>query len=319
MNKKPSTRHLLHPDLLPLADAPDVVLSNEMLPGYRAEREATNILADVEALGVTRQEIMVPLAGEPDVRCLLYRPVDRPQSIPGYLHIHGGGYIMSTADGSDLLNALTASKLGITVLSVDYRLAPEHPIPAPLDDCYAALAWLFDHAGELGVDNTRIGIGGESAGGGLAAAVAIHARDQGQYQLCHQHLTYPMLDDTTGTADNYGDPLVGEFIWTREKNRFGWQSYLGSAPAEAPQVPMRVSHYEGLPPAWILTASMDLFRDENIEYARNLLKAGVAAELIVYPGACHGFQMLPGTELGSRFVRDHRSALARGLSVTGTN
>ena len=199
---------------------------------------------------------------------------------------------------------------------MDYRLAPEHPIPAPLDDCYAALKWLHEQADEMGIDRGRIGIGGESAGGGLAAALAIKARDAGQYAICHQHLTYPMLDNLTGTESQPGDAYVGEFIWTRERNQFGWASFLGDAAHEAPQVPARVVSYAGLPHTWMMTASLDLFRDENFAYAQNLLAAGVSTELVCYEGACHGFQMIPGTEVGKRYIRDHRAALARGLGIT---
>jgi len=201
------------------------------------------------------------------------------------------------------------------VLSVGYRLAPEHPIPAPLDDCYAGLAWMHDNAESLGVDRARIGIGGESAGGGLAAALAIRARDAGEYAVCHQHLTYPMLDNLTGSKAQPGDPLVGEFVWTRARNQYGWQSYLGDAPAAAPQVPSRVENYSGLPHTWMFTASLDLFRDENIDYARRLMEAGVFVDLEVVSGACHGFQLIPGTEIGARYIKAHMAALARGLGV----
>ena len=314
MTKHATTRHLLDPQLHVLADAPDVAFTSEMLTEFRAQRASEVILADYDRLSVTREEVTITLAGAPDIPCLLYRPAEQAGTTAGYLHIHGGGYIIGSAEGSDLMNALTASKLGIVVLSVDYRLAPEDPIPAPLDDCYAGLAWLHEHARDIGVDPERIGIGGESAGGGLAAALAILARDRGEHAICHQHLTYPMLDNLTGSPGHERDPLVGEFVWTREKNQFGWASYLGDAPAIAPQVPSRVERYEDLPPTWMFTAALDLFRDENIEYAQNLLAAGVPTELVVYPGACHGFQGVPGTDIGARFRADHLAALGRGLA-----
>jgi acetyl esterase/lipase len=247
--------------------------------------------------------------------CLLYSPKNN-KSAAAYLHIHGGGYVGGRKEYSDPMNTLIAAKLGVTVLAVGYRLAPEHPVPAPLDDCYSALAWLHDRAAHLGIDSRRIAIGGESAGGGLAAALAIHARDEGKYPVCHQHLTYPMLDHRTGTPEHYGDPLVGEFVWTRESNQFGWSCYLGSHPAQAPHVPAMVSDVKGLPPAWIFTVSLDLFRDENISYAQRLLAAGVDTELVVMPGACHGFQLLPNTSLGKRYVNTHLEALGRALKVS---
>ena len=159
----------------------------------------------------------------------------------------------------------------------------------------------------------RIGIGGESAGGGLAAALAIKARDAGKYAVCFQALTYPMLDDRTGSEQNPGDPLVGEFVWTRQLNQYGWSRYLGDAERAAPQVPARLDSYAGLPPTWMFTATMDLFRDENIDYARRLMEAEVSCDLVVYPGACHGFQMVEGSKISKRFRKDFMEALERGL------
>jgi acetyl esterase/lipase len=310
-----STRHLLAEELHPIIELmPNTDITPKTLALFRQVGAEGVVMGDPQKAGVVREEVVVP-GEDHDVRCLLYKPVNAKAGCPGYLHIHGGGYIMGSVEGSDISNIQLASKLGIVILSVDYRLAPEHPIPAPLDDCYAGLAWLHQNAASLGVDADRIGVGGESAGGGLAAALAIRARDAGEYAICHQHLTYPMLDNLTGTEAQPGDPLVGEYVWTRARNRFGWESYLGEAPALAPQVPARVEDYSGLPGTWMFTAALDLFRDENVDYAQKLLAAGVAVELLLYPGACHGFQLLPGTRLTARFTEDHRAALARGLGL----
>ena len=310
-----STKHLLAEELHPIIEAmPNTDITPENLPLFRQVGAENTVLGDPDKVGVIREEIVVPGA-EHDVRCFLYKPAEQTAGCPGYLHIHGGGYIMGSVEGSDISNLQLCAKLGIVILSVDYRLAPEHPIPAPLDDCYAGLAWLHGNAESLRIDANRIGIGGESAGGGLAAALAIRARDAGEYAICHQHLTYPMLDNLTGTEAQPGDPLVGEFVWTRSRNRFGWDSYLGTAAQEAPQVPARVGDCSGLPSTWMFTAALDLFRDENIDYARRLLEAGVGVELLMYPAACHGFQLLPGTSLTARFTEDHRAALARGLGL----
>lgn len=311
-----STKHLLAEELHPIIELmPNTDITPDNLALFRKVGAEGVVMGDPAKAGVSREEVTVPGADH-DVRCLLYRPLNASAGCPGYLHIHGGGYIMGSVEGSDISNIQLASKLGIVILSVDYRLAPEHPIPAPLDDCHAGLAWLHGNAESLGVDRARIGIGGESAGGGLAAALAIRARDEGEYAICHQHLTYPMLDNRTGTDAQPGDPLVGEFVWTRSRNRFGWESYLGDAAPVAPQVPARVEDFSGLPDTWMFTAALDLFRDENIAYAQNLLEAGVSVELLLYPDACHGFQLLPGTSLTARFTADHRTALARGLGVT---
>ena len=310
-----STKHLLAEELHPIIEAmPNADITADNLPQFRQMHADNTVMGDAAKAGVIREEVRVP-GEDHDVRCLLYKPAKAADLTAAYLHIHGGGYIMGSAEGSDIGNIQLCSKLGIVILSVDYRLAPEHPIPAPLDDCYAGLVWLHKNAGSLGVDSKRIGIGGESAGGGLAAALAIRARDAGDLPVCHQHLTYPMLDNLTGTDAQPGDPLVGEFVWTRARNRFGWESYLGSAPALAPQVPARLEDFTGLPSTWMFTAALDLFRDENLKYAQQLLAAGVAVEVLLYPSACHGFQLLPDASLATRFVSDHRAALARGLGV----
>jgi len=313
-----STYHLLDPAIRPALEFyPEIELTADILPAVRQVTATALKLADAEAAGVNREQIEVPgmEPGQPGVRCLKYSPVEKSATTAAYLHIHGGGLVLGSPEMSDLHNVILAAKLGITIVSVDYRLAPEHPFPAPLDDCYAVLAWLHGNADKLGVDPNRIAVGGESAGGCLAAALAIQARDAGDFAICYQLLTYPMLDDRTGSPAAPGDPLTGEFVWDRDKNRFGWGCYLGDSTPAAPAVPARVESVAGLPPAWIGTAALDLFRDENIEYAQRLLSAGVAAELVVYPGTCHGFQRAEQAPVSKQFFRDHLEALGRGLSL----
>lgn len=314
-----TTRHLLDPAIIPALDAfPDISLEKDGLPLIRQAAAQMTQLADPEKYGVSREEVFVSgqASGDLDVRCLVYAPQESQGARPAYLHLHGGGYILGTPEGSDLHNIQLASRLGICVVSVDYRLAPEHPAPAALNDSYAALAWMHENARELKLDADRIAIGGESAGGGLAAALALHARDKGQYPICFQMLTYPMLDDRTGSEDQPGDPLTGEFVWTRERNQLGWAYYLGGSDPAAPSVPARADTLEGLPPVWLSTAALDLFRDENIDYAQRLLQAGVSTELTLYPGACHGFQMAADAAVTKQYLRDHAEALARGLGVS---
>ena len=310
-----STKHLLDPELLPITELPlHFELSAASLPRFREQQAALVSLTDPDDT-VRRTEVQVPVEDGSSVTCLLYEPTADTGPKGGYLHIHGGGYIIGSTTGSDAMNLMICSKLGVVILTVEYRLAPESTAREALADCYAGLGWLHDNAASLNVDPSRIAVGGESAGGGLAAALAIEARDRGEYAVCHQHLTYPMLDDRTGTEESPGDPLTGEFIWTRERNRFGWECYVGDDLRKAPYVPARVESVEGLPPAWIHTVTMDLFRDENIEYAQRLMAAGIATELHVEPGACHGFQMVPGTSIGQRYVDAHLSALGRALSA----
>lgn len=313
-----TTRHLLDPEILPALDAfPDFSLDKAALPIIREAAAQMLQLSDADARGVLREEIEVPglMPGQPPVRCLVYKPKAAPQEMPAYLHLHGGGYLLGSPEGSDAHNVNLTQQLGIMIVSVDYRLAPEHPVPAALNDSYAVLAWMHENAKDLGIDATRIAIGGESAGGGLAAALALHARDEARYSICYQLLTYPMIDDRTGDEAHPGDPLTGEFVWTRERNQLGWSYYLGETTPAAPHVPSRAERLDGLPPTWISTAALDLFRDENIEYAQRLLRASVPTELIVYPGACHGFQMAPNAKVTKQFIRDHAEALSRGLRL----
>ena len=312
-----STKHLLDRELQVMAEAPIISeITDENLAVVRQTlNDLRPSLANADSYNVKRTEIFVSLDNGPDVRCLLYVPNQKEDSLkPAYVHIHGGGYIIGSPEGSDLQNLLLASELGVVIISVDYRLAPEWPIPAPLDDCYTALGWLHENSETLGIDRERIGIGGESAGGGLAAALAIKARDEGMYKVCWQSLTYPMLDDRTGTDEFPGDPLVGEFVWTREFNQYAWNCYLADADRVAPQAPGRLEDFNGLPPTWMFTASLDLFRDENIDYAQNLMSAGVSCELVVYPGACHAFQRIENSELAKRYQDDFKASLKRGLS-----
>tara|TARA_B100001057_G_scaffold472485_1_gene535853 strand:+ start:110 stop:1060 length:951 start_codon:yes stop_codon:yes gene_type:complete len=312
-----STKHLLDPELRAMADGPFLQdLDDAKVARVRkVMAEQTPALSDPKARGLYRKEVFVPQNNAPDVRCLLYgADATSTESLTGaYLHIHGGGYLFGSPEGSDPMNLHIVKELGVVVLSVDYRLAPEHPIPAPLDDCYAALSWLHENSEDLGIDRKRIGIGGESAGGGLAAALAIKARDAGEYAVCWQALTYPMLDDRTGGEERPGDPLVGEFVWTRQLNQFGWSRYLGEAKRAAPQVPGRLDSFAGLPATWMFTASLDLFRDENIEYAQKLMAAGVSCELSVYPGACHAFQRIEHASLSKRYRAEFLESLRRGL------
>ena len=192
-----TTKHLLDPELHTIIDAfPDTPLIPKTLPAFRRAGKERIVMGDPEKAGVVREEVFAEAVDGYQVRCLLYVPDAASLSGAGYVHVHGGGYVMGSADGSDLTNLAICKKLGVVVLSVDYRLAPEHPIPAPLDDCYAGLRWLHEHADQYGLDTARIGIGGESAGGGLAAA------------LCHQGTRRRRLSCLPSTPDvsNVGQP-----------------------------------------------------------------------------------------------------------------
>jgi acetyl esterase/lipase len=328
MNQPPqiprSTRHLVAPELLSALDA---------FPSFDID---LGMIAELRAGGIRRDGLMpLPLSpaqqavhceqrfvpgptAAPGVRVLIYRPPgSAADARPAYLHMHGGGYVLGTAELNDGSNRQLAHDLGCIVASVDYRLAPETPFPGAVEDCYAVLEWLHREARPIGVDATRIAIGGESAGGGHAAALALLNRKRGEFPICFQLLDAPMLDDRTGSNPD-PHPYCGEFIWTPAKNRMGWQALLGrepggpDVPAEA--VPARAVDLAGLPPTFIAVGALDLFLEESVEYARRLIRAGVPTELHVIPGAFHGFGIggdrAPQVETHNRLRCD---ALARAF------
>lgn len=214
-------------------------------------------------------------------RLRVHRPARLAEGTPALLWIHGGGYLLGSAAQDDRVCRAFSRELGITVVAVSYRLAPQHPYPAALDDCYAALATL---AGMPAVDPDRIAIGGASAGGGLAAALALLARDRGEIAPVLQLLAYPMLDDRSAAL-----PADSRYrLWSPRSNRFGWASYLGDADPQV-AVPARRTDLSGLAPAWIGVGTLDLFYDEDVTYADRLRQAGVPCRLEVVPGAFHGF------------------------------
>ncbi len=273
-----------------------------------------------ELLAVRCEERMIAgHAGDPDVRVLLYTPPGSAGTLrPAIIDIHGGGFVIGNADMSDGSNRALVMELGCVIVSVDYRLAPETIWPGALHDCHAALIWLHDNAAELGVDPARIAVAGGSAGGGHAAALAIHARDQGGPAICFQLLDFPMLDDRVCTAAD-PHPYCGDFGWTAEMNRFGWRSLLGTEPGSAEvleaAVPARTRDLAGLPPAYIMVGALDLFLEEDMEYARRLTRAGVPVELHVVPGAYHGFGLAADAPQTRQTARLRIEALARALGV----
>jgi acetyl esterase/lipase len=239
--------------------------------------------------------------GSPELRIWVidHRTRKTTTPTPAVLHLHGGGYVGSSAAFMFGTLKKLSAELDCLVVSVDYRLAPETPFPGSLEDNYAALGWLHANATSLGIDPARIAVMGESAGGGHAAALAIAARDRGAYPLAFQVLIYPMLDDRTGSVRMPSSPAVGAFIWTASSNVLGWTCLLGvAAGGESPppgSVPARVGDLRGLPPAWIGVGTLDLFHDEDIAYARRLQAAGVPTTLELVPGAYHGFDILMKT------------------------
>lgn len=223
----------------------------------------------------------------------IYKPAEHKKPSPALVWMHGGGYIFGKLEMEDENLADFVRQLGIVVISVDYRLAPEFPFPTPLEDCYCALKWTHEHANDLGTERSRIAIGGASAGGGLAACLAQLAKDRGEVSTVLQLLVYPMLDvDTIYKTDV---PYESISTWNNKSNRFGWQSYLQKT-FESPTIPpysvaARRQNLSDLPPTWIGVGDLDLFFEENRTYAARLKESGVECELVVVPGAFHAFDM----------------------------
>lgn len=310
------SRHLVDPELLGQLDEwPQLALSDATLSDMRnGSRLLLPPIDRPERVEVSRH---LASGGDlPDVPLFLYRPAHREGPLPCIYHIHGGGFVGGAAAPLEPIHRMMAHDLECAILSVDYRLAPETPYPGPLEDCYAGLSWLFAHAEKIGIDSARIGLMGESAGGGLAAGLALLARDRAGNSLAFQHLIYPMLDDRTcAAADPH--PHAGDYIWTPHNNRYGWRAYLGCEPG-SPDVPVyaapaRAEDLEGLPPTFICTGSLDLFLEEDMEYARRLTRAGVPVELHVYAGGYHGFIFHPTADVAERATRDSWESLRRRL------
>ncbi|WP_232835406.1 alpha/beta hydrolase [Actinocorallia populi] len=273
-------------------------LTPERIPLYRAaaaevrSRPAEEFTRD-GAFAVQERAVPGP-QGAPEVPLLICRPTGAAGPTGVIYYIHGGGMVMGTnRHGADDLLDL-ALDLGMTLVSVEYRLAPEHPHPAPVEDCYAGLLWTVEHAGELGLDLGRVVVAGTSAGGGLAAAVSLLARDRGGPALAGQMLICPMLDDRNDTPSSI--QMAGLGIWDRTCNDTGWTALLGDArggPDVSPYAaPARAADLSGLPPAFVDVGSAETFRDEDVAYATRIWQAGGVAELHVWPGGCHGFDML---------------------------
>jgi acetyl esterase/lipase len=252
------------------------------------------------------------LVGTPPVRVTVTTP-DGPDGTgrrPAVLYIHGGGMVLGSSNAEAVGHGRMARELDAVVVSPEYRLAPEHPFPAALDDCMSALQWMRDNADELGLDPDRIAVTGSSAGGGLSAAVAQRAHDEG-ITLRAQALVYPMIDDRTVLRDDRNGR--GRFLWTHASNRFGWTAYLGRHPrmSDAPEyaAPARREDLSGLAPAWVGVGDLDLFYDESVAYAKRLTDYGVPCELVTVAGMYHGADGLarktPAMQDFRRSVMDH--------------
>jgi acetyl esterase/lipase len=254
-----------------------------------------------------------------DLRIRLYEPKDRPEvEIGAFYWMHGGGMALGTPEVDDAVCARIALELGILVASVDYRLTPEHPYPVPLEDAYKGLLWLAGNADELGIDKSRIAIGGASAGGNLCAAIALLTRDRKGPEVFFQMPLFPMLDDRmdTPSAKEFTAEVI-PFAWNTDGSRIAWDWYLRDVDRDNVPVyaaPARAEDLSGLPPAYSCGSEFDPLRDETVDYIMRLIRAGVSAELHLYAGAFHGFEMeMNGSEVGRRARDEYTDALKRAF------
>lgn len=306
----------IHPELRPVANrSPKFLFSRKNLWLIRWVTNLTPALktpADilVENVFITGQD------DQTKIRLRIYKPKSSSSPTPVFIWLHGGGYVMGKPEMDDLRCVQTVRESGISIVSVDYRVAPKYPFPAGLEDGYSALKWVEAHSQQIGIDAQRIAIGGASAGGGLAAALAQLAYDRQEIKPIFQLLVYPMLDDRTVLRTDIDDS--NNFTWTQESNRFGWESYLGAKcgadDVPAYSVPARRADLSGLPPAWIGVGTLDIFHDEDKAYAQKLMECNVECDLHIVQGAFHGFDVLDGQlSIVQEFQKSQVSALMKYL------
>jgi acetyl esterase/lipase len=251
--------------------------------------------------------------GAPEVPVRIYRPLDARADLPGIYYIHGGGMVLGDIAGEDDTAAMICDEVNAVVVSVEYRLAPENPHPAPVEDCYAGLVWMAANAGGLGFDPTRLALYGGSAGGGLVLGTALLARDRGGPPIRFMMPIYPMIDDTNTTSSSHEISDVG--IWDRSANIEAWAWYIGDGKPDQYAAPTRVEDLTGLPPAFIDVGSVDLFRDEDIAFAQRLMQAGIPTQLNINQGAYHASERFaPEAALSMRIWAARLDALKRGLT-----
>ncbi|MBA4026365.1 MAG: esterase [Gordonia sp.] len=280
-----------------------------------------SLVADLSYDGVNVREIAVPgLDNDPDITIRFFTPENAHTSLAALLWIHGGGFAVGAAVLSDPYCIDVVRELGCAVASVEYRLAPETPFPGPLNDCYAALTYVHAHADELGIDPERIAVGGQSAGGGLAAGTVLKARDEGIVPVAFQLLEIPELDDRLTTASM--TKFVDTPMWHRPNAILSWQYYLGESYSEQDArdvsiyaAPARATDLTRLPPTYLCTMELDPLRDEGIDYALRLLHAGISVELHSFPGTFHGSALVPTAEVTQRGHTEKLNALRRGLRI----
>lgn len=298
----------IHPELKEMfMKTPEMTITDETLPAMRKNFIfAPEALPKDESVEVHNEMI------NSNLRVRVYKPKKEMKEYPALLWIHGGGHILGTPEQNEALMFEFVKKAECIIAAPDYRLAPEHKYPANVDDCYAALVWMTEN---LPVKKDKVAVAGQSAGGGLTAAVALRARDEGKPAICFQMPLYPMLDCRNITPSSY--QIKDHRVWNRDFNLTAWKMYLGDINGDVPEYasPALAKDLSGLPPAYIMVGTLDPFRDEDIDYANRLMKAGVPVELHVVPGAFHGFEISDmSLSFGIRFRNEYINALAEALN-----
>jgi acetyl esterase/lipase len=321
MSKQQSrSRHLVDPEVIGAIDMfPTTDLTHPVLIESRMNQAQMPQIDVTEKFPVTFEERSVPsYFGGPEVRIEIIKPTQsKYEKMPLYYSLHGGGMVMGSPIGDRMGNAALAVQHGFCCVSVYYRLAPEHIQPSQLEDIYSGLKWCIEHAEELGIDSKKVAVAGSSAGAGLAAGLALYIRDQKEFEIHHLRLRNPMLDDRTSIAPDH--PYAGEFVWNKQSNYFGWKSVLGHEPGQEGvseyYVPARAKSLAGLPPTFITIGSIDLFVDEALLFAKQLIHDGVMAELHVYPGYHHLSPMFPNAHYSQEGAKSSEHALLKALDL----
>jgi acetyl esterase/lipase len=306
----------MDPEIAPMVegvrlDFRDAVGAREFTRAVLAESNRSELVTSLARLVATSDRLIPGSIDGHDLPIRVYRPAEASQAAAAMLFLHGGGFILGDLDHDHVACLQLATATGCVVVSVDYRLAPEEPFPAAVADCYTTLAWTWGHADELGIDGRRLAVGGSSAGGGLAAAVALMARDRGGPPLTFQLLIYPMLDDRMESAS------MREFAecdgWNASVTAQCWHHYLGDLGTRGSPyaAPARAMDLTGLPGAYVLVAELDPLRDEDLAYAQRLMHAGVPTELHCFPDVPHGFDIRAPDAVVSRQAHDEIALIAR--------
>jgi len=268
---------------------------------------------------ISIRDFKIPgLKNAPEITLRVYTPKNSADLNPGIYNIHGGGMILGNVAMDDGISTTLALKFHAVVVSVEYRLAPENPYPAAVEDCYAGIVWMAKNANMLKIDPERLIVFGGSAGGGLTLATSLMARDHHYPKIAYQMALYPMIDDRNTSESSRQVTNVG--IWDRLPNIEAWNWYLGGKPADGYAAPARAKSLKGLPPTFIDVGEVDLFRDEDIDFAKKLLEAGVSTEFHVHPGAFHASEIfVPTAQLSKRIWEIRFSALERVLNMNKPN